>query len=42
MASIDGGKPSPFTQKLLKRYENGEITSTQFKQAIMNRYTKAL
>ncbi|MFN3188834.1 MAG: antitoxin VbhA family protein, partial [Candidatus Paceibacteria bacterium] len=27
MAAIDGGKPSPFTQKLLERYEDGEITS---------------
>ncbi|TCI30261.1 hypothetical protein EVJ33_06250 [Exiguobacterium sp. SL-10] len=41
MAAIDGGKPSPFTQKLLSRYENGEITSAQFKQAIMEQYTKA-
>ncbi|TCI57268.1 hypothetical protein EVJ24_00385 [Exiguobacterium sp. SH1S21] len=41
MAAIDGGKPSPFTQKLLNRYENGEITSAQFKQAIMEQYTKA-
>lgn len=41
MAAIDGGKPSPFTQKLLNRYENGEITSAQFKQAIIEQYTKA-
>ena len=41
MAAIDGGKPSSFTQKLLERYENGEITSSQLKQAIMEQYTKA-
>lgn len=41
MAAIDGGKPSPFKQKLLERYEDGEITSAQFKQAIMEKYTKA-
>lgn len=40
MAAIDGGKPSPFTQKLLDRYENGEISSVQFKQMILKQFIK--
>ena len=40
MAAIDGEKPSPFTQQLLNRYENGEITSAQFKQIILKQFIK--
>ncbi len=40
MAAIDGGKPTAFTQKLLEQYENGELTESQFKKAIFDRYTK--
>ena len=41
MAALDGGKPTPFTQNLLNQYENGQITSSQLKQAILQKYTKA-
>lgn len=35
MAAIDGGKPSVFTQALLKKYEEGLITSKELKEAII-------
>lgn len=41
MAALDGGKPSTFTQNLLNQYENGQVTSSQLKQAILQKYTKA-
>lgn len=41
MAALDGGKPSIFTQNLLHQYENGQITSGQLKQAILQKYAKA-
>ena len=41
MAAIDGGKPTSYTQNLLKQYENGEISVSQFKQAIVEKYAKA-
>lgn len=41
MASIDGGKPSPFTKNLLTQYESGSITSKELKEAITDKYTKA-
>lgn len=41
MAAIDGGKPSAFTKKLLEQYENGQLTSSQLKQAIVKKYTRA-
>ncbi|HLR75544.1 MAG TPA: hypothetical protein VK077_09735 [Virgibacillus sp.] len=40
MASIDGGRPSSFTKKLLNEYENGSITSHELKKAIINKYTR--
>jgi len=40
MAAIDGGKPSVFTQALLKRYEEGLITSRELKEAIIKKYAK--
>ncbi|MCP2035490.1 hypothetical protein L1279_002501 [Planomicrobium sp. HSC-17F08] len=40
MAAIDGGKPTAFTQNLLKKYENGEVTESQFKKAIIDKYVK--
>lgn len=40
MAAIDGGKPTLYTQNLLKQYENGEISVNQVKQAIVEKYTK--
>ena len=41
MAALDGGKPSLFTQNLLNQYENGQVTSGQLKQAILQKYAKA-
>lgn len=41
MAALDGGKPTTFTQNLLNQYENGEVSSSQLKQAILKRYAKA-
>ena len=41
LAAIDGGKPTSYTQNLLKQYENGEISVSQFKQAIVEKYAKA-
>lgn len=41
MASIDGGKPSVFTKKLLSQYEKGQISSNQLKESIVKNYTKA-
>ena len=40
MAAIDGGKPTDFTQSLLKQYENGEVSAKHLKQAIIEKYTK--
>lgn len=40
MAAIDGGEPTVFTQNLLKQYENGEVSESQFKKAIIDKYTK--
>lgn len=40
MAAIDGGKPTKFTQHLLNQYENGEVSSSQLKQAILKEYVK--
>ena len=40
MAAIDGGKPTLYTQNLLKQYENDEISINQVKQAIVGKYTK--
>ena len=42
MAAIDGGKPSAFTKNLLNQYENGQVTSSQLKQAIVEKYTRTL
>ena len=41
MAALDGGKPTAFTQNLLNQYENGQVTSSQLKQAILQKYAKA-
>jgi hypothetical protein len=41
MAAIDGGKPSAFTQNLLNQYEQGQVSSSQLKQAIVEKYTRA-
>lgn len=41
MAALDGGKPTTFTQNLLNQYENGEVSSNQLKQAILQKYAKA-
>ncbi|MBG9453786.1 hypothetical protein ABE61_06735 [Lysinibacillus sphaericus] len=41
VAALDGGKPSVFTQNLLNQYENGQISSSQLKQAIVEKYTRA-
>ena len=40
MATIDGGKPSVFTQVLLKKYEEGLITSKELKEDIIKKYAK--
>lgn len=42
MAAIDGGMPTPYTENLLKQYEDGEITANQIKQAIVEKYAKAI
>lgn len=41
MAALDSGKPTAFTQNLLDQYENGQISASQLKQAILQRYVKA-
>ncbi|MFD1928908.1 antitoxin VbhA family protein [Sporosarcina siberiensis] len=41
MAAIDGGKPSAFTKNLLNQYENGQVSSSELKQAIVEKYTRA-
>lgn len=41
MAAIDGGKPSEFTQNLLKQYELGQLSSSQLKQAIVEKYIRS-
>lgn len=41
MAALDGGKPTAFTQNLLNQYETGQLTSSQLKQAILQKYAKA-
>lgn len=41
IAALDGGKPTTFTQNLLNQYENGEVSSNQLKQAILQKYAKA-
>lgn len=41
MAALDGGKPTEFTQNLLNQYANGQITSRQLKQEILQKYVKA-
>jgi len=40
MASLDGGKPIAFTQGLLKKYENGSISSKELKENIIKEYRK--
>lgn len=42
MAALDGGKPTSFTQNLLKQYEDGEVTSSELKQEILKKYVTAL
>ncbi|MEE1131869.1 MAG: antitoxin VbhA family protein [Caryophanon sp.] len=41
IAAINGGRPTEFTQHLLKQYEDCQITSRELKQAIIQHYTKA-
>lgn len=40
MVAIDRGKPTSYTQNLLEQYENGQITASQVKQAIVEKYAK--
>lgn len=40
MAAINGGKPSAFTEELLKQYETGQLSAAQLKQAIVDEYTR--
>ncbi|WP_223643092.1 antitoxin VbhA family protein [Planococcus sp. 4-30] len=40
LAAINGGKPTVYTQNLLEQYETGEITASQVKQAVIEKYTK--
>lgn len=42
MASIDGGKPSVFTEKLLNQYELRQLSADQLKQAIVKEYTRII
>lgn len=42
MASIDGGKPSAFAEKLLNQYELGQLSADQLKQAIVKEYTRTI
>lgn len=37
MAALNGGHPTVCTQTLLNHYEHGDITSTQLKQAIVEK-----
>ncbi len=41
MAAIGGGKPTAFTQNLLDQYENGEVSTSYLKQAIIEKYARA-
>lgn len=38
IAALNGGQPTAFTQNLLSQYEQGDITSTQLKRAIVEKY----
>lgn len=38
MAAIDGVNPSACTRNLLKQYENGEVSASQLKKAIVDKY----
>ena len=40
IAAIDGGKPSAFTRNLLNQYEQGQVSSSQLKQAIVEKYIR--
>ncbi|WP_214850187.1 antitoxin VbhA family protein [Exiguobacterium sp. s193] len=40
IASIDGGRPTSFTQQLLHQYEAGTLSSTQVKDKILKKYAK--
>lgn len=41
MAAIEERKSTAFTQSLLDKYENREMSTSQVKQAIIEKYTKA-
>ena len=41
MASMDGGKSSVFTEKLLMQYEMGQLSASELKRAIVEKYTRA-
>ncbi len=38
MAALNGGQSTLCTQTLLNQYEHGDITSTQLKRAIVEKY----
>ena len=40
LAAIDSGKTTVYMENLLEQYENGEITVSQVKQAIIETYAK--
>lgn len=40
MATLNGGQPTVCTQKLLNQYEHSDITSSQLKRAIVEKYTQ--
>lgn len=40
LAAIDGGKPSDFTEKLLRDYERGHISSSELKDKVIKKYAK--
>lgn len=40
LAAIGGEKPIVYTENLMEQYETGEITASQIKQAIIEKYTK--
>lgn len=41
LAALDGAKPTAFTRNLLNKYIQGSITSTELKNAILDKYSKS-
>lgn len=40
MAAIDGGKPTAFTQNLLRQYEAGTVSASDVRKSILAKYAE--